>query len=260
MNDFGLLVAEYNSALPTLADGDKSELQVDSNGRLLVQADVTVLMDFLGLNGAGDSSNALIAGTEDGTGAGTAHAVRVDTDGSLLTKVWDGTEQLDVTQEGQAPANALEALAFKDSAGNLVLPQLDAQGRLPVDIEIDGTSTYAVSDDLTAGEDGLIAIDNAAFTDLCSIAVGAGEQLNLYGWQFSSDKGGTFQIVTDDGVDVKVYKVAQSVSSMPNYQEHWGDGGRIEITGASGLSVKVQAQSKQGSGNATASIHSRKVV
>lgn len=83
-SDFGLLIARYNTALPTLVDGAFSQLQVDVNGRLLVQANVTVLIDFLGLNGASDSANILIAGTEDGTGAGAAHAIKVESDGRII--------------------------------------------------------------------------------------------------------------------------------------------------------------------------------
>ena len=84
MDDFGLLVAQYNSSLPTLSDGQLTELQVDSSGRLLVQADVSVVIDFLGLNGASDSSNILVVGTEDGTDTGTAHALRLAANGAVI--------------------------------------------------------------------------------------------------------------------------------------------------------------------------------
>jgi hypothetical protein len=35
-NDFGLLVGEYNSTLPTLVNAEKSELQLDVSGRLII--------------------------------------------------------------------------------------------------------------------------------------------------------------------------------------------------------------------------------
>jgi hypothetical protein len=35
-NDFGLLVGEYNSTLPTLVNAEKSELQLDDSGRLII--------------------------------------------------------------------------------------------------------------------------------------------------------------------------------------------------------------------------------
>ena len=37
-NDFGLLISQYNSTLPTLTDGQYTEPQVDVNGRLLIAA------------------------------------------------------------------------------------------------------------------------------------------------------------------------------------------------------------------------------
>lgn len=95
--DFGLLVARYDSSLPTLADGQYSQLQVDVNGRLLVQADVTVLVDFLGLNGASDSANILIVGTEDGTSGGTAHAVRLASDGAVMINDNGGSITVDAS-------------------------------------------------------------------------------------------------------------------------------------------------------------------
>lgn len=45
------------------------------------------------------------------------------------------------TVEGQTPTaqNGIIGFAFKDSAGNVILPQLDTQGRLPVSTETQGT-------------------------------------------------------------------------------------------------------------------------
>lgn len=97
MDDFGLKGARYNSALPTLVNGEVTELQVDVNGRLLVQADVSVLVDFLGLNGASDNANILIVGTEDGTSSGTAHAVRLAADGAVAIQDNGGSITVDAT-------------------------------------------------------------------------------------------------------------------------------------------------------------------
>ena len=36
MNDFGLLISQYNSTLPTLTNGEFSEVQVDERGRLII--------------------------------------------------------------------------------------------------------------------------------------------------------------------------------------------------------------------------------
>jgi len=130
-NDFGLKVGEYNSSLPTLLDTEKSELQLDVNGRLLVQADVTVVTDFLGLNAAGDSSNILIVGTEDGTDTGTAHAVRLDTGGQVVISDGGGS----ITVDG----------AVTVSATDLDIRDLDA-GQDNVAIS-DGTDVMGVNAD-----------------------------------------------------------------------------------------------------------------
>lgn len=95
MDDFGLKVGRYNSTLPTLVDGQPVELQVDQNGKLLVQADVSVVIDFLGLNGASDNSNILMVGTEDGTALGTAHALRLAADGSVAVQDNGGSLTVD---------------------------------------------------------------------------------------------------------------------------------------------------------------------
>lgn len=109
-NDFGLLIAQYNSSLPTLSNGEFTELQVDSSGRLLVQADVTVLVDFLGLNGAADNANILVVGTEDGTSTGTAHALRLASNGAVIIDDGGNTISIDdgggsITVDGTVTAN-----------------------------------------------------------------------------------------------------------------------------------------------------------
>lgn len=64
MNDFNLLVAQYDSTLPALADGQSANLQVDQNGRLLVQADITVVLDHTNDSvQLGDGTNLLTSTT-----------------------------------------------------------------------------------------------------------------------------------------------------------------------------------------------------
>lgn len=130
-NDFGLKVGEYNSSLPTLADGDKTELQVDVNGRLLVQADVTVVTDFLGLNGASDSSNILVVGTEDGTSGGTAHALRLASNGAVV--IDDGGSSITVDGSVTVSATDLDIRDLDASQDNVAIS--------------DGTDTLAINGD-----------------------------------------------------------------------------------------------------------------
>ncbi len=130
-NDFGLKVGEHNSSLPTLANGDKSELQLDVNGRLLVQADVTVVTDFLGLNGAADSSNILVVGTEDGTDSGTPHALRLSSNGSVV--IDDGGGSITVDGAVTVSATDLDIRDLSASQDNVAIS--------------DGTDTLAVNGD-----------------------------------------------------------------------------------------------------------------
>jgi hypothetical protein len=403
-DDFGLQVGRYNAALPTLTDGDPVELQVDVNGRLLVQADVTVLNDFLGLNGAADSSNILVAGTEDGTGGGTAHAIRVDTGGQVVISdgggsitvdgsvdvsatdldirdltasqdnvaisdgtdtlavnadgsinvtinnatvtvdatdldirdlsasqdnvaISDGTDTLEVNADGSinsvvtatdldirdlsSASDSVEVLQAThdnlnlnaniqvgdaDVANGNPVPVSDAGGSLTVDatdldirdlsasqdnvaisdgtdtlaIETDGSinvnatqaalgaEEYTVSDNLAAAGDGEIAV-SSTYTDVASISVGAGETAYIYGWQWACDKNAQARLITDDTTDVITYKTSLNSSAMPTDSEHWSEGGRIEISGAASLELKLQVKLRGGgSGNATGSIHVRK--
>lgn len=152
MDDFGLKGGRYNSTLPTLTNGQPVELQVDVNGRLLVQTDVAVNIDFLGINGASDDANILIVGTEDGTSGGTAHAVRVAADGSIAIQdnggsiTVDATDldirDLDATQDNVAISDGTNTLAVNANGS------LDVEFAAGAQIEItDGTDTLEVNAD-----------------------------------------------------------------------------------------------------------------
>ena len=160
--DFGLLIAQYNSSLPTLSDGAYSELQVDSSGRLLVQADVSVVIDFLGLNGASDNSNILMVGTEDGTSGGTAHAVRLTSNGTVVTEVSNTVtvtatdfdiRDLDASQDNVAVSDGTNTLVVNaDGSINSVVTATDLDIRdlshTQDSIQIgDGTDLMGVNDD-----------------------------------------------------------------------------------------------------------------
>lgn len=65
-------------------------------------------------------------------------------------------------QEGDSPtaANGMLVFGFKDSSGNVVLPELDASGRVPVTPDAPGTCYYA-NGELAAGSLTLADITNA---------------------------------------------------------------------------------------------------
>ena len=296
MNDFGLLIAKYNATLPTLADGQLNELQVDSSGRLLVQADVSVVIDFLGLNGAGDSSNVLVVGTEDGTGGGTPHALRVSANGSLIidsitnsvtvtatdldirdlafatdsvTAHQGGSWSVDVDNTVTVQATdldirdlsaATDSVSISDGTDTLAI---EADGSINVNSTVakEGDEEFAGSD--IAG-DGLVEIPSTSYVDVVSIAVGAGETLHIYGYDFDADKNVTGRLIVDDnGTPSSFLKVKLNSSAMPGVSEHFSESGRIEIAGAANRSVILQVAKRGpggGSANASASIHARKIV
>lgn len=379
LSDFSLLVAKYNSSLPTLSDGQANSLQVDVNGRLLVQADVSVVIDFLGLNGASDSSNILIIGTEDGTSGGTAHAVRLASDGAVMindnggsitvdavnldirdlvfatdkvdvsgssnvavvdgggsltvdaidldirdlshtqdsVKIGDGTDFLAVNTDGSlnitdnggsltvdATNLDIRDLVFAtdkvDVSGSSNVAVVDGGGSLTVDatdldirdlshtqdsikigdgtdflavntdgsINVQSVASYAGSeeynatDSLAAGADGLVTITAAAtpWVDAVSIAVGAGQTLHVYGMDWTCDQNANARLISDDGVDLIVYKQSLNSSASPDQFKYWGEAGRIEIAGAASKNVKIQIKKRSATGgNAQgfASIHAR---
>lgn len=199
MNDFSLIIAKYNSSLPTLADGQYTGLQVDVNGRLLVQADVTVLVDFLGLNGAANSANILIVGTEDGTDTGTAHAVRLASDGAVMINDNGGsitvdasnldirdlvfaTDKVDVSGSTNigldaATLAALESITVQNGAGASAVNIQDGGNSITVDgVDFDIR-------DIDASQDNIAISDG---TD--TLAINADGSLNI------TDNGGSLTV------------------------------------------------------------------
>jgi len=258
--DFGLLVARYNSSAPSLSNGDLTELQVDSNGRLLVQADVSVVIDFLGLNGAGDSSNILMVGTEDGTSGGTAHAVRLASNGAVVIDDGGSSITVDATDLDIRDLNSTQDEVGIGDGTDFLEVNSDGSINVVASQDAQGTEEYSVADGQTANEDGLIDISAGGFTDVASLSITSGETAYVYGWQFAADGNAVARLITDDTTDVVVYKTSLNSSATPSYNEHWSESGRIEIVGAASLTLKLQVRQRGGSGanNATGSIHVRK--
>lgn len=288
MGDFGLLVSQFNAVLPTLTDGSYSELQIDQNGRLLVQADVSVVIDFLGLNGAADSSNILIVGTEDGTQTGTAHAFRLDASGALAIQDNGGSitvdavdldiRDLSAAQDNVAISDGVDTLAINgdgsinsvvtatdldirdlDHASDSVsigdgtdLLAIEADGSINVNATIasEGTEAYNASDDLANAGDGLISITAAAtpFVEVVSIAVGVGQVLHVYGMDWTCDQNANAKLISDDGVNEVVYKQSLNSSAQPDVDKYWGKDARIEIAGSATMNVKIQIKKRNTAG------------
>ena len=139
-----------------------------------------------------------------------------------------------------------------DSAGRLKVMSTEA---------MEGAEQYAVTDALAAGGDGLITITAAAtpWVTAASYSHTSGTAY-LMGWQFACDQNADARVITDNGVDIVVYKEALNSSAMPTYAEHWAKEGRIEIAGAAGLSIKLQIKKRSttgGNANGSGSLHLR---
>lgn len=270
MGDFDILIAKYNSTLPTLSDGDGVELQVDQNGRLLVQADVTVLIDFLGLNGAADNANILVVGTEDGTSSGTAHALRLTSNGSVVVDIDDSTPiDVNVTNTVTVEATDLDIRQLVHTGGTPDSVQI-GDGTEILLVNADGSINAVVtatdldirdldynSDSVTAhqggdwsvevapvGSENFQADTNAAitkaggFADVVTVSIAEGATKYLYGYQVGADKNVNFR-VSFDGSPLKLGIIN---TMQPVYSEHFSEGGRIELVGpVGGADLKIEA-------------------
>jgi hypothetical protein len=279
MNDFGLLVAEYNTSLPTLVAGEKNELQVDSSGRLIIAG--RFLEDSA--HTSGDPGIFVLgvrndAGTSLVSNDGDYAPFQFDANGKLYVNadisVVTGHEKEEDAASASGDIGSFVLAVRNDTPGTLVGTdgdyaafQLDSEGWLRVvtkDSSIIGSSTeaYAVTDALVAAADGLEVITAAAtpWVTVAEQAVGVGETLYLFGYEFACDQNAEMRIISDDTTDIIVYKVGLNSSAQPQVSEHFTSEGRIEIAGAASLSVKMQLKKRQtpgGNANGTGSLHAR---
>jgi hypothetical protein len=125
-----------------------------------------------------------------------------------------------------------------------------------------GAEQYSVTDALAAGGDGLATITATAtpWVTVASFAHASGTAY-VFGYQWACDQNADARLITDDGVDVIVYKRSLNSSSAPTWAEHWANEGRIEIPGGAGLEIKLQIKKRSatgGNGLGSGSIHIRK--
>lgn len=391
-DDFGLVVGRYFTSLPTLANQELSELQLDSSGRLIIASRFIVGTDSFAAGDSGLSALAVRADSDgplSGVDDGEYTPLQVDSNGRLKVNAQVNIDSLSDHEEDSAhssgdvgeyvlavrsdarPTNAntstdgdyasffvnangelyvhdtdilaqlvtidavLDSIKVDTGSIDTTLTSIDstlndidtALGNIEIDISnIDSTFTsivkdedsahvsgdkgiqvlavrndsdavltdadgdyspisvdssgkvkivgdvtiaapkseeYAVSDDLAVDADGLIDISAGGFVDVASVAVGAGDLAYLYGWQWAADGNAVARLVTEvDGADVVVYKTTLNSTAMPSYNEHWSESGRIEISGAADLVVKVQVKARgvgaAQAANASGSIHLRK--
>lgn len=129
MNDFNLLIAQFNSSLPTLSDGEYQGVQVDSSGRLIISG--RYLEDSA--HSSGDAGLFMMAVRNDTEGS------LVDTDGDYAPLQVDASGRLRVVADLEISNSAEKT---EDSAhssgdiGNFVLAV--RQDTLAASVDTDG--------------------------------------------------------------------------------------------------------------------------
>jgi hypothetical protein len=250
-----LRLAQYNSALPTITDGEFAPLQVDSTGRLIVSQDVNVTIDALGLNGAGDDSNILMVGSEDGTGLGTRHALVVDTLGRLIIKMTDGTDELAIVKEGDSLAVAADGAGVVvygvDPSGNAKMMSFDDNDNLKVVIGASGAASNAYSD---VAVDGVVESIGQTFLAVASaITVPAGQALEIYGAHGEGDKDAYFRVVRKTAGTADAFYWVGHAKDSKDYEVMAPANCPLVITGGATITVELQARKMQGGTDLAAS-------
>lgn len=100
------------------------------------------------------------------------------------------------TLEGDAAAGKVGSVgfAFKDSSGNVILPQLDSQGRVPVSTEVVGTRTR--THNAVAG--GLLGSSPYTFNTVLALTLTAAKTYVDLNGKVACRRGGLFQLVYKD--------------------------------------------------------------
>lgn len=129
--------------------------------------------------------------------------------------------------------NGLVGFAFKNSAGNVVLPQLNASGQLPVTLVV-GVAKAATGE-LPAGSLTIVAVTSA------SITLTVNKVYNAISFLSSSRQASLLQLIwSNNGVDTVL---AENVTGPGQYTLNWIGGSYAFTAGATGvqlLSVKAK--------------------
>lgn len=280
-----LTVRQDTLATSTSADGDYADFKVNALGELYTH-DTSALAQLVLANASLDAIESSVASidtttqnmyTEQLDQGTTLDGIKVDTAAIAVSTASIDSElaalsknEDDAAVDGSKGIQVFAQRHDVDSStvsadGDLSLLHVNAQGRLKVAAasEASGAEQYSVTDALAAAGDGLATITAAAtpWVDVAVLALPAGTAY-IYGWQWACDANGDARIVTDDGVDVIVYKRSVQSSAQPSYSEHWSEGGRIEIPGAADLEIKLQIKKRSATGGnalGTGSMHIRTV-
>jgi len=258
-NQFGNLVGEYNSSLPTLSDGDKRSLQVDSSGRLIVAANLNVDLDH----------------TEDSVAIGDGtDLLDINSDGSLTVRLSDGTNSAVIDGSGNlqvVETNSADILTSLQLLDDAVFAVDDAAGAtdagfqilavrddaLATLTEVDGDYTRLRTNDrgaLWIKPDGDIAVTatDLDIRDLTHVSdsVSIGDGTDTLGIEADGsiltrlyDSGGTGLTSTlvgaDQALDVNVVQTVETHGTEADTASDSGDDGLIAMTGGVDTLVSI---------------------
>lgn len=251
-----LAVRQDTLAASSDTDGDYSSLKVDADGELYV---------------TDEAARSSLSAIE--TDAAAIEAELLD-QGTTLDSIETEVQSLSHAEDaahssGDAGIMSLAVRAdsdgtLADTDGDYAPLQVNAEGKLKVAAETSqvGSEAYAVTDALAAAGDGLetITASGTPWVTVASAAVGAGTTAYLYGFSWACDQNAQYRIVTDDTTDVIYYKTGVNSSAQPGFSEHFSEGGRIEIAGASNLEIKLEVKKRSATGgdaNGTGALHIR---
>lgn len=176
-NAFGQLIAQYNSSLPTLTDGDFAVVSVDVNGRVIVTAvdldirNLAASQDNVAIQTAGGNALAIAA---DGS-------IAVTDNGSSLTV--DGTVAVSGIAGTVAVTQSTSPWVISGAVTNAVLTSLDHQDGAAWAADNHGIEMLAVRHDATG------PLTGVADGDYSPLQVDANGNLKV---------AGTFAVQVDD--------------------------------------------------------------
>lgn len=157
-------------------------------------------------------------------------------------------QSLHSIQSGTAPSTrrGILGFAFRDSSGNVILPQLDSEGRVPVSFEGAGVE-YAEAGELAAGSLTMVDITGA------SITLTTSKTYTTIKATVSCFRESVFQIIFDDnGTPTTLGKFRVGPGQ---YTFTWDGGKRKFTSGATGTqTLKVQGQNLDKVSSMTADI------
>lgn len=177
-SNFAELIAQYNSSLPTLSNGQASPLQVDANGRLLVQADVTVVLSHTNDSVQIGDGTDLLAVNADGS-----INVTINNASIAVTATDLDIRDLDAAQDNVAISDGTDTLAVNaDGSINVTVNNASisvTQGTSPWVVGDGGGSLTVDATDLDI-RDIDAAQDNIAISDgTDTLAVNADGSINV---------------------------------------------------------------------------------